>query len=189
MIKRLLFAPFLVLILLGCQPKEKEVDRVQLVESYVEALNNFDYEGIVSKFQDSVRLKEIVFESFFSRDQYYKLFQWDSIFQPKYEILNINELPGDKVEMEVSKQDPRILYLNEQPIVTHEIVSFDGNKIKLVEIDRYVIFDEVTWTNNRKRLVNWVNSNHPELNGFLHDQTKEGAQKYMKALEYYSKAH
>lgn len=176
-------------MVLSCQPKEKEVDKVQLVKDYVSALNTFDFEGIVSKFQDSVRLKEIVYESHFSREDYYHLFQWDSIFQPKYEILEIEEAEDGTVKMQVSKAGPRILFLNKKPIITDEVVRFEGDKIQSVQITDYVVFDEVTWTNTRKDLLSWINANHPELNGFLHDQTKQGALNYMKALEYYQASH
>lgn len=187
--KALFVTLFLTLSLLACQPPNKEIDNVELVKSYVQALNEFDYLSIISMFNDSIRLKEIVYESTFSKADYYNLFQWDSIFQPKYEILKIEEKADGTVELETSKQGPRILFLNEKPIVNHEVVSFENGKIRMIHILEYKVFDEETWSHKRQTLLDWVDANHPELNGFIYDQTKEGALNYLKALEFYQAAH
>lgn len=186
--KLLFFAPFLALFLISCQPSKKEVDKVQLVKDYIAALNAFDYPAIIDKFKDSIRLKERVYESIFSKEDYYHLFQWDSTLNPTYKILEINEAEDGTVHMHVSKLEERIQFLNEEAIVTDEVVSFEEGKIHNIDIVNYVVFNEVEWINNRKKLVTWVNNNHPELNGFLHDQSKKGALQYLKALEYYQMA-
>lgn len=186
--KLLFFAPFLAVLLYSCQPSKKEVDKVQLVKDYIAALNAFDYPAIIDKFKDSIRLKERVYESTFSKEDYYVHFQWDSTLHPVYKILEIKEAEDGTVHMHVSKLEERIQFLNEEAIVTDEVVSFEDGKIHNIDIVNYVVFNEVEWINNRKRLVAWVNTNHPELNGFLHDQTREGALNYLKALEYYEMA-
>jgi len=33
--------------------------------------------------------------------------------------------------------------------------------------------------------LSWVSENHPELNGFINDQTEAGGKKFLKALELY----
>jgi hypothetical protein len=38
---------------------------------------------------------------------------------------------------------------------------------------------------NREEFFNRIDKNQPELNGFLHDQTKTGGMKYLKAIELY----
>ncbi|NVJ47916.1 MAG: hypothetical protein HWE07_12345 [Cytophagia bacterium] len=186
--KLLFFAPFLILLLCSCESKKEEVNKVQLVQEYIQALNDFDYQGIISKFNDSIRMKEIVYSSTFSKADFYDHFQWDSIFQPKYEILKIEEKADGTIDMEISKQGPRILFLNEKPTVNHEIISFEKGKIREVHILEYIVFDEETWSRKRQNLLDWIDANHPELNGFIHDQTKQGALNYLKALEYYKMA-
>ncbi len=151
-------------------------------------MNDFDYPAIISMFNDSVRMKEIVYDNSFSKDNYYNLFQWDSIFQPSYEILKIEEKADGTVDMEIAKQGPRILFLNEKPVVNHEIIQFEQGKIHQVHIVEYIVFDEETWARKRQSLLDWVDSNYPELNGFIYDQTKAGALNYLKALEYYQMA-
>jgi len=36
-----------------------------------------------------------------------------------------------------------------------------------------------------KLLVVWVEENHPELDGFIHDMTMKGAQDYVNSIELY----
>ena len=175
---------FVFMIALSCQPANKGVNKVEIAEQYINALNATDYEAIVGLFKDSVRMKEIVYSSVFSKDAYYTLFQWDSTFHPLYKILGIKEENG-VVKMTVSKECPRILFLNEVPNVTEETIKFEDGKIQSVEITQYVVFNEKTWETNRDSLVAWVEKHHPSLNGFLYDQTKQGAIKYLEAIQRY----
>ena len=48
-----------------------------------------------------------------------------------------------------------------------------------------IINGDSTFVKNRDGLVNWIDENHPELNGFIHDQTENGGLKYLKAIELY----
>jgi len=40
---------------------------------------------------------------------------------------------------------------------------------------------------NRSKLLSWIAKNNPELNGFIHDQTKAGGIKYLQAIDLYTK--
>lgn len=164
------------------------IPKTQLVEQYINALNKSDFQQVRFLFFDSIRLKELDYVSVFSKDDYYHLFQWDSTFHPTYKILEIQE---DKsgVKMKVSKECKRILFLNQEPIVTHEFVKFKDNKIMSVDIIDYKVFNDSIWSLNRANLVSWITTNHPELNGFLHDQSKQGALNYLKAIQLYQQSH
>tara|TARA_R110002167_G_C12410901_1_gene627904 strand:- start:185 stop:532 length:348 start_codon:yes stop_codon:yes gene_type:complete len=110
--------------------------------------------------------------------------KWDSIFDPTYKILQI-EQEDEIVKAKISKIDKRISFLHQEPIVTNQIIRFDNDKIIGLETTVYVIFNDSIFVKNRDRLVNWIEENHPELNGFLYDQTKTGGLKYLKAIELY----
>ncbi len=104
--KVLLIVP-IVFLWISCHHSTKVVNKVEVVKEYINALNESNYDGIVSLFKDSVRMKELVYSSVFSKKEYYQLFQWDSTFHPTYKILEIKEENG-LVRMTVSKECPRI---------------------------------------------------------------------------------
>lgn len=183
--KRLLFIS-IAFLALSCQQASKPVSHVAAAKEYIQVQNESDYEGVISLFKDSIRMKELVYSSVFSKEEYYQLFQWDSVFHPTYQILDIKE-ENDGVRMTVSKACPRIRFLNEAPMVTDERVTEQG-KITYVEILNYIVFNEETWEKNRADLVQWVEREHPELDGFLYDQTKKGALKYLKAINLYQES-
>ncbi|MEO0900516.1 MAG: hypothetical protein AAFY00_00350, partial [Bacteroidota bacterium] len=77
------------------------------------------------------------------------------------------------------------LFLNGEPIITQETITFNKGKIDSVVIDEYLVFNAKRWDSVRTNLVNFVDQNHKELDGFLYDQTVEGAIKYTKAIDLY----
>ncbi|WP_420602881.1 hypothetical protein [Flagellimonas sp.] len=171
-------------IAISCHEKKSEVDKVQIIEDYIGALNEGDHGIVIESFSDSVRLNEMDYKSVFSKEDYYSLFQWDSTFVPKYQILDI-EQKGEDVEIKVSKKCTRILFLNEEPIITKELVKFKRSKIYSITITDYEVFNDGKWSGNRANLVSWIKTHHPELDGFLIDQSKRGALNYLKAINLY----
>ena len=109
--------------------------------------------------------------------------KWDAVFDPSYKILEI-EQQDEIVKAKISKMDKRIFFLHEEPFITNQIIQFQKNKIISVATE-YVNFNEKTWGKNKTELLNWINENHPKLNGFIHDQTETGGLKYLKAIELY----
>ena len=69
--------------------------------------------------------------------------------------------------------------------MTDQVIRFDKDKITSIETTKYVIFNDSLFVANREKLLNWVDENHPELGGFINDQTKTGGMKYLKAIELY----
>ncbi len=182
--KKTLFIVIICLLGISCRQPKTDVNKMEVTKNYIKALNTSDYDAIIGLFKDSIRMKEIVYSSVFSKDEYYQLFQWDSTFSPTYKILEIKE-ENDAIRMTVSKECPRILFLNEEPNVTDETVKFEDGKIKSIEITKYVVLNEKVWERNRTQLVEWIETHHPELDGFLYDQTKKGAIKYLEAIKRY----
>ncbi|SFB87024.1 hypothetical protein SAMN04487891_103144 [Flagellimonas taeanensis] len=182
--KKLAIFTLCVLMAMSCQQKNKEIDKVKIVNDYIDALNASDYDKVAGLFRDSIRLREMDYVSAFSKEGYHSLFQWDSTFHPKYEILDVKS-DGNEVRMKVSKQCERILFLNEEPIITQEVVKFDGDAIQSIDIVEYVVFNDSLWSAKRADLMAWIENHHPELNGFIYDQTKQGALNYLKAMALY----
>jgi hypothetical protein len=182
--KSLLPFALLIFILSTACTQKQSFDGITVTTSYIDALNESNYDKVTSLFLDSIRMTEGIYTTVFSKQDYRHHFQWDSTFHPTYSILEI-EQSGDTVLMQVSKTCTRIHFLHEEPTVSKERVVFQNGKVFSIEIVNYVVFDDEKWSANRARLVAWVEANHPELNGFLYDQTKQGAINYLKAIELY----
>ncbi len=173
------------LLLLGllvnwaCSPSLSEEE--QLAHDFYDALNRSDFAAITQMQYDSVRVKEGSYNSRYSLQEYVNWLQWDSVFHPTYKILDL-KTDADGVEMTVSKVDERIQFLNGGPMVSKERLRFKEGKIYELEILELVAFDNKGWETKREQLVGWVDQNHPELSGFIFDQSLQGGLNYKKAL-------
>ena len=173
-----------IAVAISCGQKNRESDKIQIAEDYIDALNASDYNQVVGLFLDSIRFNEMDYIRTYAKEDYRTLFQWDSVFGPKYKILDLRE-DGENLHLKVSKECDRILFLQDSPFITHEIMKIKQGAIQSIDIVEYVDFNDSLWASNRENLVSWIDKNHPELNGFIYDQTKEGALKFQKAMELY----
>ncbi|MBA6152474.1 hypothetical protein [Gelidibacter maritimus] len=167
----------------SCKNPEKETDRVEIVKQYVKALDASDHSKMSDWIADSLTKIEGEHKQIYSKSDYFEFLKWDSVFDPNYDILEILE-EDEVIKSKISKMDQRISFLHETPFITNQTITFSNHKISSVAIE-YENFDEVTWERNRKALLDWIDGNHPELNGFLYDQTEVGAIKFSKAIELY----
>lgn len=182
--KKVVIFIFCAMVAISCGQKHKEIAKVKIAENYIGALNASDYHQVVGLFLDSIRFNEMNYIRTFTKDDYHSLFQWDSIFAPHYEILEIKE-QGDELLLKVSKECGRIRFLQHRPFITKEVMKFKDGAIYSVDVVEYVGFNDALWGRNRENLVLWIKDNHPELDGFIYDQTKTGALKFQKAMELY----
>ncbi len=182
--------PFLLLTLgfISCKKSEKEIDKLEIAKHYYKALDNSDVSEMITLLGDSVVIRENEdnYEERFSKKGYIEWLEWDSVFEPTYNILEI-EKEGETVKAKISKIDKRIFFLTEEPIVWNEIIHFDTTKIIKVERVKYEVFDIPKFIKNRDGLTHWIDKNHPELSGFLYPQIKSVGKKYLKAIEVYKK--
>lgn len=183
------FTVLLLLITIGiisCKNSEKGIDKLEIAKKYYKILDKSDVSGIETLLTDSLLTKETEYdyEQTFSKKEYVEWLKWDSVFEPTYKILEIGQENGT-VKAKISKTDKRISFLHKEPIVTDQVIHFDKDKITSIETTKYVIFNDSVFVKNRDGLLNWIDKNHPELNGFIHDQTKTGGMKYLKAIELY----
>ncbi|NIK93608.1 hypothetical protein GZ212_15715 [Mangrovimonas sp. CR14] len=177
---------FVAIGIISCKTSEKEIDKLEIVKKYYEVLDKSNVSGIETLLTDSLSTKETEYdyEQTFSKKEYVEWLKWDSVFEPTYKILEIRQENGT-VRAKISKTDKRISFLHKEPIVTEQVIRFDKDKISSIETTKYVIFNDSVFVKNRDGLLNWIDKNHPELNGFIYDQTKTGGINYLKAIELY----
>ncbi len=177
---------FLTIGFISCKNSEKEIDKLKIAKQYYKVLDNSDDTKITTLLTDSLLTRESQYdyEQTFSLNEYIEWLKWDSAFEPTYDILQI-EQENETVKVKVSKTDKRILFLHEEPIVSYQVLRFNKDKIVSVETTEYIIFNDSTFVKNRTKFLDWINKNHPNLNGFIHVQTKSGATKYLEAIELY----
>lgn len=170
----------------SCNSPKKGIDTLAIAKKYYEVLDQSDISGIETLLTDSLLTKETEYNytQTFSKKEYREWLQWDAVFEPTYEILEIEQGNGT-VKATISKIDKRIAFLHKAPIVTEQVIRFNKDKIASVETIKYVIFNDSVFVKNRDVLLNWIDQNHPELKGFIHNQTKAGGMKYVKAIELY----
>lgn len=176
-----IISPFLlVFLLIACQ-SSPITDKEQLARQYYQALNESDFQRIAELQYDSIRVKEGPYTSTYSIADYVNWLQWDSVFQPTYKIVKAKPVDGG-IELKISKLCRRIQFLNGGPMVSKEFIHFKEGKIHELEIKEFIAFNGDRWNAKREELVGWINEKHPELNGFIQDQTLQGGINYLKAL-------
>ncbi|MEP2935759.1 MAG: hypothetical protein ABJM06_14900 [Gilvibacter sp.] len=177
---------FLTIGIISCKNSEKEYDKLEIAKKYYEVLDKSNTSGIEAFLTDSLLTKETEYdyEQTFSKNEYVEWLKWDSVFEPTYKILEIEE-KNETVKAKISKTDKRVTFLHKQPIVTDQVIRFEKDKITSIETTKYVIFNDSLFVANREKFLKWIDENHPELGGFIHDQTETGGMKYLKAIELY----
>ncbi|WP_338375270.1 hypothetical protein [uncultured Flavobacterium sp.] len=176
----------LTIAIISCKNSEKEFDELKIAEKYFVALDESNSSKMKDLLTDSLitTIPKYDYEVRYSKNDYVgNWLKWDSVFEPTYKVIEMSSENGI-VKAKVSKTDNRILFFMQKPFLTNEILKFENDKIITIETE-YLNFDEETWGKNRSELLNWISENHPELNGFIDDQTEAGGKKFLKALELY----
>lgn len=185
--KPLLLSIVVFIGILSCKDTTTKINPMDIATSYYKALDASDTTAIAQVLTDSLLTKETQYnyEQTFSRSAYIEWVKWDAVFEPTYEILQI-EQEGDIVKAKISKMDKRIAFLHKEPIVTNQTIRFDNDKISSIETTDYMVFNDATFVKNRETLLSWIAENHPEMNTFINDQTEAGGKNYLKAMELYT---
>lgn len=181
---RLCSFAFLLIVISACNEKTTETSHEKILTQYLEAYNNFDLEKAAFFIHDSIVVSENDFIQMTSKTEWFVQSQWDLAFAPKYSILELKAVDGN-LEATIEKTCKRIKFLNDSAISSKSFVEFTDGKISGIHIYDYVKFDFGKWESRRDSLVAWIENHHPELSGFIYDQTKSGAEKYLKAIDYY----
>jgi len=155
--------------------------------AFYQAMNNSSLSALEELYDDSVRIGNDGEFISYSFADYQNWLSWDSTFNPTYKVLELKQ-SEDYVEATISKACTRIIYLNGEPTVFKEKLRFKNGRIRSVESTELILFHTEKWVNRRDTLVNWTAEKHPELVGFIYDQTKQGAINYLKAIELFEEA-
>lgn len=168
--------------LTGCE--NKSLTRSELVTEYYSAFNSSDFDRITTVISDSITIEEGEYVTPYSNQSFYEQFKWDSIFQPTYEIVELED-QNDQVIVTVASSSKRYEFLQNDPLTCRFIISFQSNKITKLESLECLDANWIAWQTERDSLVNWTSRHYPELDGFIHDLTMNGAINYLKAIELY----
>lgn len=190
MTRYLLLAACLVLAV-GSRPVVAQDTPERIVAGYIGALNASNFDTLASLLSDSLLVAEVFAgeENVLSRTRsdFHRIFRWDSVFSPVYGLQEM-VTNGSTVEAIVSKTCKRIAYLHNDPILYRAVFSTEGDQIVAIRRS-YITFELEMWTSRRDRLVSWIDEHHPELAGFVFDQTISGARNYISAIDLYRRNH
>jgi len=181
--KRYFILFFLAALLIGCSEKPTPSE---IVTEYYDAFNSSDFNRIAAVIADSITIIDGEYVIPYSVESFHKQFKWDSIFQPTYDIVELEDQKSQIIAT-VASSSKRYKFLENDPLICSFRISFDANKITMIEALEYTDADWNLWQANRDSLVNWTSRNHPELDGFIHDLTMDGAKNYLKAIDLYEK--
>ncbi|MGQ1783967.1 MULTISPECIES: subclass B1 metallo-beta-lactamase [unclassified Saccharicrinis] len=157
----------------------------QIVREYFEAFSNSNYASLNEYITDDFVMREGDFEICSNRHQFYTVFQWDSVFVPKYEVRSI-KTDGEIIKAVIAKSDKRVDFLHDEPMVSNVQIKLTDDKIKLLDVTGYAKFDAAKWRGRLNNVNSWVGKHQPDLNGFARDITPHGSKNYMKAIQLYS---
>ena len=176
----------LIFLVIGFLVSCNAPDNKSLYKEYINSYVNKGFESISNILADTILIKDIEnYEVRYSKQDFRTYYQWDSVFQPRYEIMKLTSTDST-VNVTQSVSSLRFEFLGNNPLITKQRIYFDNRKIKTIENLKYLNVDWEIWTSKRDSLINWIDSNHHELAGFIYDMTPNGAEKYIEAMRLYN---
>ena len=171
---------------ISCKFQNDRTSSIEIAKEFYKGLNQADFKLISNCIADSFAVNEKEWNLIlkYSKNEYQNWFQWDSIFNPKYEIVEIEER-NDSVFATISKDDCRIHLLHENPLVYKVHFDIVDNKLIAINTIKYLNADWTVWQNNRKKFIDWIVNSHPDYSDFMNVQNKEFGEKYLKAINLY----
>jgi len=177
------FIPVLIILIsVGCE--QQTSPNVVVTKNYFEARNSSDFNELKNLINDPLMVLEGDHTMHYSQESFYEVFKWDSIFQTSYKIVELNE-HEEQIIASIALSSIRNTFLKNKLMTCKFKMSFNSGKISKIESLDCSGADWNKWEQERDALVSWINTNHPELNGFIHDMSMKGAKDYVKAIELY----
>lgn len=175
---------FALIVITGCT--NKKPTNSELVTAYYAGFENSNYDQIKKTIADSLTIISGDYTMPFTQESFYEQFKWDSVFKPIYKVVKIED-QHEQVITTVSIHSLKLDFLKNNPLTCKHKFLFKSGKIhKIEELDCIDANWEI-WQQERDTLVNWIKINHPELDGFIHDLSMQGAINYVNAIKLYRK--
>ncbi|EPR71726.1 hypothetical protein ADIWIN_3173 [Winogradskyella psychrotolerans RS-3] len=172
----------IVLVFTNCA--DKPSTESEQITAYYKGYINSDYEQIKKVLSDSLTTVFGDYITTYSHQSYYEQFKWDSIFKPVYKLDALKYEEGQFIAT-VSIRSLKLEFLKNTPMTCRYQFQFIAGKISRIEELDCNSVDWNVWQNEVDTLVNWIKINHPEMDGFIHDLSMQGAIDYLKAIELY----
>lgn len=163
-----------------------QISKKEIVSEYYNARSEYNFKEIKELINDSLTVIDGDYKMEYSKESYYEVFKWDSIFQTTYDQIELQEL-DQQIIASVSLSSIRNRFLDNNEMTCKFKISFHSEKISKIESLDCKNADWEKWQKGVQSLVEWIEINHPELNGFIHDMTMNGAINYLKAIELYER--
>lgn len=177
--KSIYYLPMLLFCLIAC--RENQPSPKQTVTKYYQARNVGDFKVIRECINDSITITEGDYVMPYNSQSFYEVYKWDSIFQPSYKIVSLEEKEGE-VLASVTLNSLRNEFLKNSFMTCNFKFSFREQRISKIMVMDCVDADWTVWEKERDSLVHWIDKNHPKLNGFIHDMSMKGAMNYLEAI-------
>jgi hypothetical protein len=145
----------IVSISYSCSSGSTQLSDKQIVIDYFAGLNSNDFNGIKEYLSDSIVTLEGDYVVNQSIDDYYTNFQWDSVFTPRYQLVDLQQTENRFIAT-VNKSCKRINFLHDTPISYKVEVSLDSGKIFKMQTNNYLVFDFEKWQTRRDSLTKWL---------------------------------
>lgn len=156
----------------------------EVTSGYYQARDAMNFGEIKSYVADSITIVEGDYIMPYDMESYHEVFKWDSIFQTSYQLLNTQKEDGEVIAS-VRLKSIRNSFLKSDSMTCNFKLSFIDNQITRIQTMGCTGVDWSLWETQRDELVGWIKENHQELVGFEIDMTQQGAQNYLRAINWY----
>jgi hypothetical protein len=177
---------FISLLYFACNTSPQKLSHQEIVVRFYDALNASNFEQLKKYTADSILIKRAETIVTSSIDELHGQFQYDSVFSPTIQVLEINA-ENNALNVLLSITSKRIQFLHDTAIVYIAVIQFKRNQVSRIEINDYMNLDLTKLRAREDSLFQWIDQNHPQLSGFKNDRSIQGAMDYVMAIELFGK--